>query len=226
VTLYGAWALTSQGGTHLLYWVVPLVGEAKTGTPRDIGAKQAAAELRQRFPQKDANPFVEVRRHSEFGREKLMTLGPSAIAKAWTTGAAINLASPAIITLPPVAALPRTGFYDTKGANAVEKIGNFLFRSDNALFAWIALAGIAGVGIMGLLQLAGLLELLRRPGTIAVLLLLGLWTGFVLIINGPVASPKYRLPIEPALVLLAGVGFCAVKDRFSRARNKEAIATS
>jgi len=64
------------------------------------------------------------------------------------------------------------------------------------------------------------------PGTLAVLLLLGLWTGFVLGINGPVASPKYRLPIEPVLVLLAGVGFSAVKDRFAGARNKATIAAS
>jgi hypothetical protein len=225
VTLYGAWALTSQGGTHLLFWVVPLVEEAKTGTPWAIGTKQAANELHQRFPQKDSNPFVQARRHSQFGREKLMQLGPAAIARAWITGAAINLASPAIITVPLVAALPRTGFYDTKGANPVEKIVNFLFRSDNALFAWIVLAGIAGVGVMGVLQLAGLFELMWRPGTVAVLLMFCLWIGFVLIINGPVASPKYRLPIEPVLVLLAGAGFCSLKDRFARTRNKDTVAT-
>src|SRR5258708_22996584 len=182
-----------------------------------------AVELLQRFPLEDANPCVEVGRHSQFGREKLMELGPSAIAKAWMTGAAINLASPAIITVPAVATLPRTRFYDTKGANPVEKIVNFLFRSDNALFAWIVLARIAGVGVMGLLQLAGLLEFLWRPGTITGLLLLGLWTCFVLAINGPVTSPKYPLPIEPVLVLLAGVGFCGLKDRISRTHSKQAI---
>lgn len=222
VTTYGSWTLTSQGGTHLLYWVVPLVNEAKTGTPWATGAKQMAAELRQRYPQEDPNPFVEVRRHSEFGREKLMELGPGAMAKAWILGAVINLASPAIITVPPVAALPRTGFYDTRGASSTEKILNFLFRSDNALFAWIMIAGIAGVAVMGLLQLIGVFALLWRPGP---LLLLVLWTGFVLAINGPVASPKYRLPIEPALVLLAGVGFCALRDRFSRQQNNAAGAS-
>jgi len=89
-----------------------------------------ADALHERHPEPDnPNPFVESRRLSEFGREKLMELGLPAIAKAWITGATINLAAPAIISVPPVQALPRTGFYDTKGANAVEKIVNFLFRS-------------------------------------------------------------------------------------------------
>jgi hypothetical protein len=39
-----------------------------------------------------------------------------------------------------------------------------------------------------------------------------LWVSFVLAVNGPVASPKYRLPVEPALCLLTGAGFVALRD--------------
>lgn len=213
VTQHGTWALTPQGGAHLLFWVVPLVNEAKTGTTWAAGSEQMASELRQRFPAQDPNPFVQSRHHAIVGREKLLELGPAAIAKAWILGAVINLGSPAVITAPPVVALPRIGFYDTKGATSSEKIGNFLFRSDNTLFAWILLTGIVGVGVMGLLQIVGLIALFRQPGALAILLLVMMWAGFVLAVNGPIASPKYRLPIEPVLVLLAGAGFCTLRGR-------------
>lgn len=219
VSQYGAWALTPQGGGHLAQWVVPLVNEAKTGTPWATGAKQAEAQMRQRFPDPDNNPFVESSRYAQVGRDALKQLGLAAIAKAWITGAAINLASPAVVVSPPVSALPRTGFYGTAGANAFEKIANFLFRSDNALFAWIALAGIAGVAAIWLIQFVGIFALPWRRDTVAPLLLLGMWVGFVLVINGPVASPKYRLPIEPVLAVLAGAGYCALRNRVARVRS-------
>ena len=38
------------------------------------------------------------------------------------------------------------------------------------------------------------------------------WIGFILAANGPVASPKYRLPMEPALNLFTGAGFVALRD--------------
>ena len=34
-------------------------------------------------------------------------------------------------------------------------------------------------------------------------------------VNGPVASPKYRLPMEPALAVLTGAGWLALSRRRS-----------
>ena len=45
-------------------------------------------------------------------------------------------------------------------------------------------------------------------------LLFGLWTGYVLAVTGPIASLKYRLPIEPVLAVLTGAGFCLLRDRW------------
>jgi hypothetical protein len=162
---------------------------------------------------------VESQRYAEFGSEKLFELGPVTVAKAWLVGAMINLASPAIVLSPPVSQLPRTGFYDTAGTGTAEKIINFLFRSDNALYSWITLAGIAGVVAIRVLQLIGLFALPWRRDIVAALLLLGLWMGFVLAINGPIASPKYRLPLEPIFALMSGAGYCAARDRLRRRRD-------
>jgi hypothetical protein len=40
---------------------------------------------------------------------------------------------------------------------------------------------------------------------------MGCWCAFVLAVNGPVASPKYRLPMEPVLMVLAGAGLYAIR---------------
>ena len=105
--------------------------------------------------------------------------------------------------------LPRTGFYDTRAVRSRQGL-QFLFRSDNALYAWIVLPGIAGLAIVRIVQLVGLFAALRmarhRADDAA-------WTlgGYILAINGPVASPKYRFPIEPVLAVLTGAGYCTFR---------------
>ncbi len=213
VDKFGTLALTSQSGLHLAYWVVPLVKESYDGTPWQQGYNVMQKRIESRFPTGSDDPFENSRRYTDVAREALAELGPAAIVKAWLTGAAINIASPAVILSPPVSTLPRTGFYGTPGASPVEKIINFLFRSDNAFYAWILLAGIAGVAVIGIIQLAGILVILRESQHGAALLLFALWFFYILAINGPVASPKYRLPIESPLMVLAGAGLTLWRRR-------------
>jgi hypothetical protein len=152
-------------------------------------------------------------------------LGTAATVKAWIFGAAVNLGSPAVTLSPPVMSLPRTGFYATPGATPLEKIGNFLFRSSNALYAWIVLAGIAGLAAVRLVQLIGFFAVLRRPEHWPILLLLASWIAYILLVNGPVASPKYRLPIEAPLMVFAGAGFVSLRHGRGRRTTSEASAS-
>jgi 4-amino-4-deoxy-L-arabinose transferase-like glycosyltransferase len=215
VSQFGAWALTPQGGAHLAYWVVPLVKEGKDGTLWERTVEAMRQRVKERFPTETADPFETSRRATLVGREALAELGPYAVVKAWTVGAAINLGAPAVILSPPVARLPRTGFYGTAGASTAEKIFNFLFRSDNSTYAWVLIGGLAGLALVRLVQLVGLATLAWTAPSAGLLLLCG-WAAFVLAVNGPVASPKYRLPLEPVLCVFAGAGFVALRDRRRR----------
>lgn len=210
------WSLTPQGGQHLAYWILPLVREFADGTPRETMTKEVAARIAARFgPMPTGRPFEDSARYAAFAREELAKLGPGAIARAWAYGAAINLAAPAVVHVPPVSALPRRGFYDTPGANFWAKLRAFLFGSGNTLYAWLLMLGIVGVAAFRFVQIVGVISLMRRGANWAGLLLLAGWVGYVLLLNGPVASPKYRLPIEPALAVLTGAGLAAFGRRRS-----------
>ena len=49
-------------------------------------------------------------------------------------------------------------------------------------------------------------------------MLLSSWAVYILLVNGPIASPKYRLPIEQVLAVLSAAGYCALKQRIARRR--------
>lgn len=213
VLVHGSWALTSQSGPHLALWVVPLVEEAATGTPHAAGAARMNALRVGRYGPPSEDRFEESRRLEALGREELARLGPVALAKAWSFGAAINLGAPAALLSPPVSALPRMGFYDTPGDTRLGKAWNFLFRSGNPWHAWIVLCGAVGVAAFRLLQLRGAIALVGSRHNWPALVLGAMWVGYILVISGPVGSPKYRLPAEPVLAILSAAGWAAMRRR-------------
>jgi 4-amino-4-deoxy-L-arabinose transferase-like glycosyltransferase len=210
---HGSWTLTPQGGPHLALWVVPLVAEAATGTPYAVGVERMKNLHIARHGAPSGDRFEESRRLEALGREELARLGPVALAKAWSFGAAINLGAPAALVSPPVSTLPRTGFYDTPGDTRLGKAWNFLFRSGNPLHAWIVLLGAVGVVALRLLQLRGLIALLGSRAAWPALVLGAMWIGYIVVISGPVGSPKYRLPAEPVLAILSAAGWAAMRRR-------------
>lgn len=221
---YDAIRFTSQGGTHALLWLAPLVREAADGTPHQQGARDYQARYEAAYPEAVDNPFERSRRMSEVAHEILAELGLGTIAKAWLIGGAINLFSPSPILAPPVRDLPRTGFFSAPGESKLDKIRNFLFRNDNPTYGWIlVLSGLGAIGFR-LLELIGIglgLAAPRRPPEVARfvrsgLVLLLLWAGYILVVNGPIASAKYRLPIEPLAAIGLALLVVAVGDWLKR----------
>ncbi len=216
IVLFEAYSLTPQGGEHLARHVVPFVQEVADGTPRAPTVVEIDRRRQDRFGDMPVNYFEQSRQYTQLGIEELARLGGYAVVKAWLLGTVLNIATPAAILSPPVAQLPRTGFFYTEGPSMVEKVRNFLFRSDNASYAIVLFLGIVGVAAVRLLQLGGLIQalplLIRWPPT----LMFAVWIGYILAISGPIASPKYRLPIEPPLMILAGAGLSGISRRFDR----------
>lgn len=210
VTAYGSWSLTSQSGLHLARWVVPLVKEARDRTPWHEASEDMERLTRERFGPAPSNQFELSRQYSVVAREKLAELGLAPMVKAWGMGALINVGAPALVLSPPVANLHRTGFFATPGQSMFDKVANFLFRSDDRAYSWLLLAGIGGVIAMRAFQLVGFAAVLRVRAHWPALSLFALWIAFILAVNGPIASPKYRLPIEPPLMVLAGAGFAVL----------------
>jgi hypothetical protein len=203
---YGVAALSSQGGAHLAMWVYPLAKEASDGTPYD----ETLAEVRNSFAARlgeinAGSPFEQSELYGQIARVGFSSIGLPGVAKAWALGAAVNLASPATLMIPPVMALPRTGFYATQGKTPVEKVANFLTQSSSLTYLGWLVAGIVVEWPVRLLAVFGLFLALSRRSTIASGIFAMLWISFVLAIHGPIASPKYRLPIEPVAMVLAGV---------------------
>ncbi len=220
----GNFALSSQGPIHMALWWYPLVREAEDGTPYP----QSFAEMRGRYAalrgEGYRNPFDEAAIYRDLTREYLWALPPQAFVKAWLSGMVINLASPATLMIPQVMKIQRIGFYETEGETPLSKMRNFIAESSTARYlAWMA-GGALIEWPVRLLGVIGLWLLLRNRECRAPAIFAIAWIGFILAVQGPVASAKYRLPIEPIAMALAGVAMASrYRDSFALWRRPDSV---
>ncbi len=213
---YGSARLHAQTGAHLLFWAAPLVREYETGVPMAQSETEWRQELRATPAFKAAEtPFDESDAMSALAKDKLGELGYPAVAAAWVKGAVFNLLSPASTIAPLVSSLPRRGFYDTQGDNLGSKIWNFLFENEGMAYTAVLFVSAIPVPITLGLSFFGFYICLKSGRAAAIpAVLLFLWAGYTLGLNGPVFSPKYRLPLEPVWVVMTAIGLIVCLERF------------
>jgi hypothetical protein len=231
---YGSFSLTTQTGHHLADWIVPLVTERADGTPYQNTVDRMEALYAQRAqttlcaPRKlecgaehdlngQTNPFQRAAVKSEVAREAMARLPLSAYAKAWLEGMVVNLASPALLIDPRVRALPKPSFYNTPGASLWEKTRAYLF-DDPAAYQVLLIVGLVAMLPILMLEAAGFVMLARTLPWAAVFASGVL--AYFLLLNGPVATPKYRLPMEPVLIVLAAIPLARLAERVLPRRSR------
>lgn len=221
VSQFGTPTLTPQGGDYLALWIFPLAKEAQDRTPYTTSLEQIIARTTERFGPPSANPFEQSTRYQEIGREAIRNeIRFSSLLKSWASGIFINLTSPAHLLSPPVSQLPRNGFYGTPGNSFFEKVFNYAFFSGSMIYSWLLIVGAAGLLAVRMVQIVGLYALAKQRRHWPKMIFAASWIVYLLLINGPIASPKYRLPLEPLFNIATGAGLLTFRNtRWLKARS-------
>ena len=203
---YRTLSLTAQTGTHFAFWIVPLAIERANGTPYQQSVDRLQALYKARLSEHDASfaadPFRRAALLAQIGREEMAQVPPLAIVKAWLEGMIVNFGAPALLDDPRVRALPKPSYYATPGGSLWQKASAYLF-DDPGLFQALMLAGLAGMLLFLVLEAIGFVMLAQTLPWAAALAAAVLV--YFSLLNGPVIGPKYRLPMEPILILLAAI---------------------
>jgi len=217
VVQYGTINLTAQTGQHLAFWIVPLVTQRADGTPYQTSVDRMQALYQQRLAERglsaETNPFRLAAIRTEVAREEMARLPLAAYAKAWLEGMAVNLGAPALLGDPRVRALPKPSFYNTPGTSLWQRARAYVF-DDPGLYQVLLIAGLIGMLPFLALEAIGLVMLARMLPWAAIFA--GGVLAYFLLLNGPVATAKYRLPMEPVLIVLAAIPLARLVERHCR----------
>jgi hypothetical protein len=220
ISQYSVFALTAQGGNHLMNWVVPLVRVYSEG----MAFGTASAEIRARFenePQTtqavDLNAFEEDKRRADFAIQQLSSQPIGPVIGAWVRGMVINLAAPAVAIEPRMRRQRQDSFLEARGGLPARTLA--WLGTSPQLWLTVMLFGIVGSAVTLLLQIWGYFRLTSFapwPAAFCAGLIL-----YFLLIMGPVAAPKYRLPLEPVMVVLAALAIADLSMRFRDRRARK-----
>jgi hypothetical protein len=209
---YDSLSVTSQTGDYLALWIVPLVTERADGTPYQTTFDRMDARYRQQAGA-EPNPFRRSDIASGLAWQEMARLPPATLAKAWLEGMVVNLAAPALLADPRVRALPKPSFYNTPGASLWQKARAYLF-DDPGRYQLLLILGLIAMLPFLVLEIVGFVMLARMMPWAAVFA--GGVLAYFLLLSGPVATPKYRLPMEPVLIVLAAIPLAWVAQRRRR----------
>jgi hypothetical protein len=164
-----------------------------------------------------SNPFELAAVKVELAREEMARLPLAAFAKAWLEGMVVNLGAPALLADPRVRALPKPSFYGTPGTSLWERARAYLL-DDPGWYQVLLVAGVVGMLPFLVLEAVGFVMLARMRPWVAVFAAGVL--AYFLLLNGPVATAKYRLPMEPVLIVLAAIPLARLAESVAANRIK------
>jgi hypothetical protein len=224
---FDKFALTSQSGTHLAIWIAPMLRQRQDGTPYEASVKKMHAsidEAAKQNPDAFRSPFEQSSLMTRLALAELSSISASTLIKGWIEGAAINLFAPATLGDPRVRAMEKPSFFATPGRSMTERAALYL-KSSSVAFAGVTIAGAAGSILSIALAAVGIACLFRARAAFAALAAMPVV--YFLLLNGPVGSAKYRIPMEPSLIVLAAVGLAAIASiglsaRFAAAKSRTA----
>ena len=215
ITQFSTWQLTSQNGTHFLMWVVSYSKSLDQGIPFSEGSAKINFKLANRIEQArnnkaEFNDFDYSDVAAALAKQELKDVSITTLAKAWGTGMAINIASPAIISDPRIREINNGSFMNSAGSGLINRLVNFLLQNNPDYLFWI-LIGLTMSALSCVLQFIGWIFLCRERNIFGMVSFS--WILYFLVIAGPVASPKYRLPIEPILIVAQAIAFSSLISR-------------
>ena len=149
------------------------------------------------------NRFKASEYQTKVATQVLLEIGPFNIVKAWTVGSVLNLISPSLSFAPAFRAMDHNSFYMTPGKNVIEKLLNYVLDSDNILFISLLVMGTISSSIFLFTGFCGMVVMLRARDKqiFSCAILFFLVACYFLALTGPIIGPKYRIPIEPLLIL-------------------------
>jgi hypothetical protein len=207
---YNSFSLVSQGGGHVLGWIVPATyqysgqGSYQEGQVLAKGSLENAMH-RDEFKMSPNNPFKNSAYKMQVAKEVLTELGLLNMLHAWSAGAVINLLTPSIAHAPIVRAMEHPSFYATSGDGMVEKFLNYVTNTDSLLYLSIITIGTIVELVFIIASTFGLYRMIQSSWfegyNRETLLFLLFVIVYFIAITGPIVGVKYRLPIEPILTV-------------------------
>ena len=199
IKFHNTFSLTSQTGTHLAYWITPLI-ISETKKINRTEAIKVIHDKASRYTFTD-NYYKNDKILRQISFEVLSEINKADIVFHWVKGALVNLIAPSVLLDKKLRSLPHPSYYETGSIFLWLK----LIFSNSEYYKYLAILTIASLSCIFTITslIVGPVYIYKNDRMI--FYLTTLYVLYFLIITGPVLSPKYIFPILPCIFLYQGI---------------------
>ena len=210
IKIHNSYSLTAQTGTHLAYWVAPVILSESQGLNR-VDALKIITDKRNKYLFTD-DPYKNDALLRSIGFTILAEVSLRKVIYAWGKGILINLSAPSILLDKKLRNLAHPSFYEV--SNPIKWIK--ILVSEKKYYNYLLIISLASItSIFSILSFViGPVLLYKENKYVSYLCLL--YVLYFMIITGPILSPKYIFPILPCVFLYQAFTLVKIKDFFSQ----------
>ncbi|RPH08381.1 MAG: hypothetical protein CBD54_001720 [Alphaproteobacteria bacterium TMED194] len=194
-----SFSLTSQAGSHLAYWIAPLI-ISETKNINRTQAIEVVNEIANKYTLTD-NYYKNDKILRQIGFEVLSEINKVDIILHWVKGGLVNLVAPSILLDKNLRSLLHPSYYETGSIFLWLK----LILSNSEYYKYLTFLSVSFLSCI-----FSIISLILGPVYIyknnrMIFYLTTLYALYFLTITGPVLSPKYIFPILPCVFLYQGI---------------------
>ena len=209
--LFNKYSLTNSAGPNLAGYYLPYLASNYEDKSVNFMRSKIYKELRKNINY-NQNPFDYSKEESKFFFEKIDNYPLSVFVETWIEGSLKFIFAPPIIDFYYLFNFDKTNFSEINESSFIKSSIVYLFNNDNLYFSILMLFSIIIIFISRLFSFLSLLFIERKN-----LLLISVIVSIIilnLIITGPIGSARYRIVVEPFLIIMFSISFKFLLQKF------------
>tara|TARA_A100001011_G_scaffold392898_1_gene481485 strand:- start:15653 stop:16966 length:1314 start_codon:yes stop_codon:yes gene_type:complete len=200
--IFGYYKLTSSAGPNLAGYYLPYVKSKAEGISTKEARLKNYEELQEQIDY-NQNPFVISEFEKDFFFYKIDDYPIIFLFQAWLEGNLKLIFSPPAIDTFYLLDIEKTNFSEINEKSFFNKIYIYLFKNENNTYSLVLISSIFIIFIFRLLSLYSIFAC-KKKDLYKLIFFLAL-IGINLILTGPIGSARYRIIVEPFLIILSSI---------------------
>ena len=210
VIVYDSYSLSASKAPNIVGWYIPIIDQKFS----NISFKEAAKKSKERWQiyksnieDKDMdNLFTQDKYAFDFFIKSFEKFPLYEITYTWTYGALKTIFTPGLVELSYWMKIKKTNFSSIQSKSIFQQIEKYIFKNENKTYGILLFISLLTIFLVRIISLLSLKFFLNKKN-ISIFIFLSLMIMVNLFLIGPLGSARYRVFIDPILILFFSIGF-------------------
>ena len=216
--LFGYYKLTNSTGPNLTGYYLPYLESNNSKKIISEVRKQNYISLKNKIDY-SKNPFLINEKEIQFFKNKIEDYSLLTFIETWIEGNIKFLFSPSIVDTFYLLDVKKTNFSSINKSSFIEKSFIYIFKNDNKIFSYFLILSIIFIFISRFLAFMTIFIFNKK--NLFKIFIFYLIIIINLLLTGPIGTARYRIVVEPLLIIMFSVSIYYLYEKYKSFKNEK-----